>query len=43
MCVTDPEGRAASLDSQAALQVFDAYMDHIRKCVEIDIFTAKCE
>ena len=43
MCVTDPEGRAVSFDSQAALKIFDGYMDHIHKCAEIDIFTAKCE
>ena len=39
----DPEDGAALFDSQAALKVFDEYRDRIHKCVEIDIFTAKCE
>lgn len=41
--VADPEDEAVSVDSQPALKIFDQYRDRIRNCVEIDIFTAKCE
>ena len=43
MCVTDQEVEATSVDSEAAIKIFDQYSDRIHKCVEIDIFTAKCE
>ena len=43
MCVTDQEVGATSFDAEAAIIIFDKYRDRIHKCVEIDIFTAKCE
>ena len=43
MYVTDQEVGATSVNSEAAVKIFDEYRDRIHKCVEIDIFTAKCE
>ena len=43
MYVADPEDETISVDSQPALEIFDQYRDCISNCVEIDIFTAKCE